>query len=211
MKINEIFHSIQGESTHAGRPCVFVRFSGCSLRCSWCDTTYAYHEGTERALDDVVRQVLEFGCPLVELTGGDPLEAAEAPALARRLLDAGCEVLVETGGHRDIAVLDRRCRVILDIKCPQSGMTEAMDWANLERLWPGCEVKFVIANRGDYTFARDLMAARGGFGNMPVLMSPVHDVLEPVELAQWMLQDRLDARLQLQMHKFIWSPETRGV
>lgn len=211
MKINEIFHSIQGESTHAGRPCVFVRFSGCSLRCSWCDTTYAYHEGTERALDDVVRQVLDYGCPLVELTGGDPLEAPEAPELARRLLEAGCEVLVETGGHRDISVMDRRCRIILDIKCPQSGMTEAMDWANLDRLWPGCEIKFVIASREDYLFARDLVAARGGFPGFPVLLSPVHDVLEPVELARWMLHDRLAARLQLQVHKFIWAPETRGV
>lgn len=211
LKINEIFHSIQGESSHVGRPCVFVRTTGCSLRCSWCDTTYAYREGEEMALETILERVRQYGCPLVELTGGDPLEAPDAPELARRLLDQGYEVLVETGGHRDISGLDRRCQVILDIKCPGSGMTEAMDWGNLDRLWPGCEVKFVIADRGDYVFARDLIAARGGFEGIPVLLSPVHDVLAPVVLSEWLLADGLNARLQLQLHKFIWAPETRGV
>lgn len=211
MKINEIFHSIQGESTYAGRPCVFVRTTGCSLRCSWCDTTYAFREGTKMALDDILERVRGYGCPLVELTGGDPLEAPETPELARRLLDEGYEVLVETGGHRDISILDPRCKVILDIKCPGSGMTEKMDWGNLDRLWSGCEVKFVIADRPDYLFARDLIAARGGFDGYPVLLSPVHGVLPPVSLSEWMLADGLRARLQLQLHKFIWPPETRGV
>jgi 7-carboxy-7-deazaguanine synthase len=210
MKINEIFHSIQGESTHAGRPCVFVRFSGCSLRCVWCDTTYAYHEGTEMPLDEVVACVASYGCRLVELTGGDPLEAPDAPALASRLLDDGYEVLVETGGHRDISVMDPRTRIILDVKCPGSGMTGAMDWKNLDRLWPGCEIKFVLADRADYDFARTVIAERG-LDRWPLLFSPVHDTLNPRELAEWMLADRVPARLQMQLHKFIWDPAMRGV
>jgi 7-carboxy-7-deazaguanine synthase len=210
MKINEIFHSIQGESTHAGRPCVFVRVAGCSLRCVWCDTTYAYHEGTEMSLDEIVARVRDYGCPLVEITGGDPLESRESPELIRRLLDLECEVLVETGGHVDISVVDRRARVILDVKCPESGMTEAMDWENLARLWPGCEVKFVLANRGDYEFARRIVVEHG-LRRFPLLYSPVHDGLNPLTLAGWMLADRETARLQLQIHKYIWDPETRGV
>lgn len=210
MLVNEIFHSIQGESTHAGRPCVFVRVTGCSLRCVWCDTTYAYHEGVDTPLDAVENRVLAYGCPLVEITGGDPLESAEVPELVRRLLDHGLEVLVETGGHIDITRVDPRSKIILDVKCPNSGMTEAMDWKNLDRLWPGCEVKFVVANRTDYEFARDLVREKG-LDRFPVLFSPVHDDLDPRELAGWMLADRVAGRLQLQVHKFIWDPETRGV
>jgi len=210
MKINEIFHSIQGESTHAGRPCTFVRTSGCSLRCVWCDTTYAYHEGTEMPLDDILARVDAFGCDLVEITGGDPLEAGETPELVRRLLDSGREVLIETGGHVDVSIVDRRAKVILDVKCPESGMAEAMDLANLERLWPGCEVKFVLANRADYDYARGIVDEYR-LRAFPLLYSPVHDVLSPRELAEWMLADRETARLQMQVHKFIWDPETRGV
>lgn len=210
MLINEIFHSIQGESTFAGRPCVFVRVTGCALRCVWCDTTYAYHEGTEMTLDAVIERVRGYACPLVEITGGEPLENPEVPELVSRLLNLGHEVLVETGGHRDISLLDSRSRAILDVKCPNSGMTEAMDWANLDRLWPGCEVKFVVSNRADYLFARDLVRDRGLDG-FPVLFSPVHDGLDPRDLAEWMLADGVNGRLQLQVHKFIWDPETRGV
>jgi 7-carboxy-7-deazaguanine synthase len=208
--INEIFHSIQGESTFAGRPCVFVRVTGCALRCVWCDTTYAYHEGVEMDLEAVIARVSSFSCPLVEITGGEPLESPDVPELVRRLLDLGHEVLVETGGHRDISLLDRRSRAILDVKCPNSGMVEAMDWANLERLWPGCEVKFVLSNRADYAFARDLVR-QNSLDRFPVLFSPVHDGLDPRELAEWMLADGVNGRLQLQVHKFIWDPETRGV
>ena len=210
MLINEIFHSIQGESTFAGRPCVFVRVTGCALRCVWCDTTYAYHEGTEMSLEAVIERVRGYACPLVEITGGEPLETPEVPELVRRLLDLGHEVLIETGGHRDISLLDRRSRAILDVKCPNSGMAEAMDWANLDRLWPGCEVKFVVSNRADYLFARDLVRDRGLDG-FPVLFSPVHDGLDPRDLAEWMLADGVNGRLQLQVHKFIWDPDTRGV
>jgi 7-carboxy-7-deazaguanine synthase len=208
--INEIFHSIQGESTCAGRPCVFVRVTGCALRCVWCDTTYAYHEGEEIPLEDVYSRVRSYGCPLVEITGGEPLENPEVPELVRRLLDSGHEVLVETGGHVDISVVDPRARVILDVKCPNSGMTQAMDWANLDRLRPGGEVKFVITNREDYDFAVALVKERG-LDRFPVHFSPVHDEMEPALLAEWMLADRVNARLQLQVHKFIWDPETRGV
>jgi 7-carboxy-7-deazaguanine synthase len=208
--INEIFHSIQGESTHSGRPCVFVRVTGCALRCVWCDTTYAYHEGREMTLDQVVDRVHSIGCPLVEVTGGEPLEAPDTPELVRRLLDFGHEVLVETGGHRDISILDPRSHVILDVKCPNSGMAEAMDWSNLDRLWPGCEIKFVLSNRTDYEFARDLVRERR-LDRFPVLFSPVHDGLDPCALAGWMLEDGVTARLQLQVHKYIWDPETRGV
>lgn len=210
MLINEIFHSIQGESTYAGRPCVFVRVTGCALRCVWCDTTYAYHEGTEMSLEAVIERVRGYSCPLVEITGGEPLENPEVPELVRRLLDLGHEVLIETGGHRDISLLDPRSRAILDVKCPNSGMAEAMDWANLDRLWPGCEVKFVVSNRTDYLFARDLVRDRGLEG-FPILFSPVHDGLDPRDLAEWMLADGVNGRLQLQVHKFIWDADTRGV
>ncbi len=210
MKINEIFHSIQGESTHAGRRCVFVRTTGCALRCVWCDTKYAYHEGTEMPLDDVIARVESFGCPLVEITGGDPLEAAETPELVRRLLESGHEVLIETGGHVDISIVDPRAKIILDVKCPESGMAEAMDWKNLARLRPGSEVKFVLANRADYDYARGVVTEHD-LRRFPLLYSPVHDVLNPRDLAGWMLADRETARLQLQVHKFIWDPETRGV
>ncbi len=210
MKINEIFHSIQGESTHAGRPCVFVRTTGCTLRCTWCDTKYAFYEGLEMSLDEIVTQVQGYGCPLVELTGGDPLEAPETPELTRRLLDMGHEVLVETGGHRDISIIDPRARVIMDIKCPGSFMDDKMDWQNLDRLWQGCELKFVLADRADYDWARQTIEARN-LGRWPLLFSPVHGALELRPLAEWMLADRVNARLQLQMHKYIWDAATRGV
>lgn len=211
MLISEIFHSIQGESTHAGRPCVFVRVAGCSLRCAWCDTTYARDGGTELTLEEVLARVGALGCPLVEITGGEPLECPGVPELVRRLLDGGYEVLVETGGHRNISPLDRRARVIMDVKCPGSGMAARMDPENLARLWPGCEVKFVLADRVDYEFARDLARARGLEGTYPVLLSPVPGRLDPRDLAAWMLADRLAARLQLQLQKVIWGPEARGV
>lgn len=210
LRVTEIFHSIQGESTHAGRPCVFVRLTGCKLRCRWCDTAYAFSEGSEMTLDEVVARVESYRCPLVELTGGDPLEQPEAFELTRRLLDAGHEVLIETGGHVDITPVDRRARVILDVKCPGSGMVKAMDWENLRRLWPGCEVKFVILDRGDYDFAREVVQ-KYDLAEWPLLFSPVHGQLHPRQLAEWMLADGVPAQLQLQVHKFIWDPDARGV
>ena len=210
MKINEIFHSIQGESTHAGRPCVFVRTTGCTLRCVWCDTKYAFYEGVELSLDEIIQKVQSYGCQLVEITGGDPLEAADTPELIARLLDLGHEVLIETGGHIDISPIDKRAKVILDLKCPGSYMTDKMDWKNLERLWPGCEIKFVIADRKDYDWARDIIHQHR-LETWPLLVSPVHGKQELRPLAEWILADRLPVRLQTQLHKYIWDPATRGV
>jgi 7-carboxy-7-deazaguanine synthase len=212
LTINEIFHSIQGESTYTGRPCVFVRLTACDLRCSWCDTPYAFTEGRKMSLDDVVAQVEAYGCPLVEVTGGEPLLQKDVYPLMDRLLASGHTVMLETGGHISIERVPPAVIRIVDVKCPGSGESEKNDWANLDRLTPRDEVKFVIKDRGDYEFARDVLARHRLADRCgAVLFSPVHGVLEPKALAEWMLVDRLPARLQLQAHKYIWSPDTRGV
>jgi 7-carboxy-7-deazaguanine synthase len=212
LTINEIFYSIQGESTRAGRPCVFVRLTACDLRCSWCDTPYAFHEGRRQSVDEVVQAVEAYECPLVEITGGEPLLQDDVYELMSRLIAAGRTVMVETGGHRSTERVPAGVVTILDVKCPASGEAHRNDWTNLRRLGPEDEVKFVIQDRADYDFARDVIRRE----DLParaaaVLLSPVHGVLEPKTLAEWMLADRLPARLQLQIQKFIWSPETRGV
>jgi 7-carboxy-7-deazaguanine synthase len=210
--INEIFHSIQGESTHAGRPCVFVRLTACDLRCSWCDTPYAFHDGEKMSVDDVVARVRGYGCDVVEITGGEPLLQPDVYPLMERLLDQGQTVMLETGGHRSIARVPASVIRIVDVKCPGSGESDSVDWSNLELLTPTDEVKFVIKDRVDYEFARDVIARYDLTARCAaVLLSPVHGVLAPKDLAEWMLADRLPARLQLQVHKFIWSPDTRGV
>jgi 7-carboxy-7-deazaguanine synthase len=212
LTINEIFHSIQGESTHAGRPCVFVRLTACDLRCSWCDTPYAFHEGRKMTVDEVVAGVDAFGCPMVEITGGEPLLQPDVYPLMQRLLDGGHTVMLETGGHRSIAKVPPAVVRIVDVKCPGSGEADKNDWSNLDLLTPIDEVKFVIKDRLDYGFARDVIARHTLPGRCAaVLMSPVHGVLPPRDLAEWILEDRLPVRLQLQAHKYIWSPETRGV
>jgi 7-carboxy-7-deazaguanine synthase len=212
LTINEIFHSIQGESTHAGQLCVFVRLTACDLRCSWCDTAYAFHEGRKMSVDEVVAAVEAHGTALVEITGGEPLLQEDVYPLMDRLLASGRTVMLETGGHRPIDRVPAAVLKIVDIKCPASGEAAKNDWRNLERLAPHDEVKFVIQDRGDYEFARDAIARYGLPARAAaVLMSPVHGVLEPRTLSEWMLADRLPARLQLQLHKFIWSPTTRGV
>jgi 7-carboxy-7-deazaguanine synthase len=212
LTVNEIFHSIQGESTHAGRPCVFVRLTACDLRCSWCDTAYAFHEGRKMSIDEVLAAVDSHQCPLVEITGGEPLLQDDVYPLMERLLEAGRTVMLETGGHRTIARVPQAVVKIVDVKCPGSGEAGRNDWSNLDRLAPHDEVKFVVKDRADYEFARDVIAAH----DLPsraaaVLLSPVHGVLDPQMLSAWMLADRLPARLQLQLHKFIWHPATRGV
>ncbi|MGE0450366.1 MAG: radical SAM protein [Vicinamibacterales bacterium] len=212
LTVNEVFHSIQGESTRAGEPCVFVRLTACDLRCSWCDTPYAFHEGTKRSVDDVVAEVGRYECPLVEITGGEPLLQEDVYALMQRLLDASHTVMIETGGHRSIARVPAGVVRVVDVKCPGSGEAHRTDWSNLDRLTSTDEVKFVVKDRADYDYARGVIArhdlsARAG----AVLLSPVHGVLDPRQLAEWMLADGLRARLQLQLHKFIWSPDTRGV
>ena len=212
LTVNEIFHSIQGESTHAGRPCVFVRLTACDLRCSWCDTPYAFHDGHKMSLDDVIGRVKAFDCPVVEITGGEPLLQKEVYPLMQRLLDDGLTVMVETGGHLSIEQVPEGVIRVMDVKCPGSGETHRVDWANLERLRPTDEVKFVIRDRADYEFAREVVATHAlTTRTAAVLFSPVHGVMEPRPLAEWILADRLDVRLQLQGHKYIWDPAMRGV
>ena len=210
--VNEIFYSVQGESTYAGRPCVFVRLTACDLRCSWCDTPYAFHEGARRPLGEVLDAVEHFGCPLVEVTGGEPLLQEDVYPLMQALVDRGKTVLLETGGHRSTARVPATVVTILDVKCPGSGHADRMDWTNLERLRPHDEVKFVIKDRADYEYAREVIARHGLADRAAAIhMSPVHGVLDPRMLSEWVLADHLPVRVQLQLHKFIWSPDTRGV
>jgi 7-carboxy-7-deazaguanine synthase len=212
LTVNEIFYSIQGESTRAGRPCVFVRLTACDLRCSWCDTSYAFHEGRKMSVKEVVTEAERYGCPLVEITGGEPLLQEDVYELMDELLARGRTVLLETGGHRPIGRVPDAVVKIVDVKCPGSGEAARNDLTNLDRLAPHDEVKFVIKDRGDYEFARDMIDRRRLAGRCAaILFSPVHGVLDPKTLSEWMLQDRVSARLQLQLHKYIWAPETRGV
>ena len=210
MRVTEIFFSIQGESSHAGRPCVFVRLTGCNLRCTWCDSEYTFSGGERMSLDEVVARVASYGCDLVEVTGGEPLAQKEAFPLIERLCDDGYEVLIETSGSIDITPVDRRAKLILDVKCPGSGEVEKNRWENLDALAPHDEVKFVIAGREDYDFAKRVIdekrLARG-----TVLLSPVWGKMDIKALAEWMLADRVPARLQTQLHKHIWGPDVKGV
>jgi 7-carboxy-7-deazaguanine synthase len=212
LTINEIFHSIQGESTHAGRPCVFVRLTACDLRCSWCDTPYAFTEGHKVSVDDVVARVKEFGCPVVEITGGEPLLQKNVYPLMQRLLDEKLTVMVETGGHLSIEHVPPGVLRIMDVKCPGSGESHRNEWTNMDRLVATDEVKFVIKDRTDYEFAREVVDRYRLIGRVAAVhFSPVHGVLESKQLAEWILADRLEVRLQLQVHKYIWDPTTRGV
>ena len=212
LTVNEIFHSIQGESTHAGRPCVFVRLTACDLRCRWCDTPYAFYEGRKMSVDEVVADVASRGCDVVEVTGGEPLLQPDVYPLMQRLLDAGKTVLIETGGHRSIADVPAGVIRIMDVKCPGSGESGKNDWSNLALLTGQDEVKFVIADRADYEFAREVVQREQLIGRVnAVLFSPVHGELDPKILSRWVIEDRLPVRVQLQVHKYIWSPSTRGV
>jgi 7-carboxy-7-deazaguanine synthase len=209
--INEMFLSIQGESSWAGWPCAFVRTTGCPLRCRWCDTAYAYEQGQTMAIAQIVSQVLAWGVSLVEVTGGEPLAQVSAPELLSALCDQGLTVLLETGGSLDIAAVDSRVHIILDIKCPSSGMSQRMLWTNLELLKPRDEAKFVLADRQDYEYARQLVEKHKLNSGCQVLFSTVFGQIEPSQVVAWILEDRLPVRFQLQMHKYIWPPETRGV
>ena len=221
--INEIFHSIQGESTFAGLPCVFVRLRGCHLRCTWCDTTYAFTEGEAMEITAIRDQVLSFGTPLVEITGGEPLLQNGVHALIAELLDASCTVLIETSGACDISPCDPRIIRIVDFKPPGSGECDRNDLGNLNHLLPHDEVKFVIGDRQDYEWSLSFLREHDLADRVKaILFSPVyhtpadahitgHAGLDPGLLASWMLEDRVPARLQLQMHKSIWHPSTRGV
>jgi len=212
LTVNEIFYSIQGESTRAGRPCVFVRLSACDLRCSWCDTPYAFHEGHKASVDEVVAQVDAFDCPLVEITGGEPLLQEDVYPLMDRLLARGRTVMLETGGHRPVARVPAAVVKIVDVKCPGSGEADKNDWSNLARLEAHDEVKFVLKDRADYEFACDVVRRHDLTSRCAaILYSPVHGILDPKTLSEWMLADHVLARLQLQLHKYIWTPDTRGV
>ncbi|HEX6853375.1 MAG TPA: radical SAM protein [Candidatus Polarisedimenticolaceae bacterium] len=211
LRVNEIFHSIQGESTWAGAPCVFVRLTGCNLRCRWCDSAFAFYEGTDRTVEEVVREVDRFGCGLVEVTGGEPLLQADVHELLGRLVDRGFRVLLETSGSLPIEGVPDGVARIVDVKCPASGEVDRNRWENLDRLRAGDELKFVIADRADYLWAREQVAQRSLTRRCPVLFSAVHDVLDPASLAAWILEDRLDVRIQIQVHKVLWPGILRGV
>jgi 7-carboxy-7-deazaguanine synthase len=212
LTVNEIFHSIQGESTHAGRPCVFVRLTACDLRCTWCDTPYAFTEGQKMSVDDVVAQVRGYGCDVVEITGGEPLLQKEVYGLMQRLLDDGRTVMLETGGHLSADEVPAGVVRVIDIKCPGSGESDKVYWPNLDRLRSSDELKFVIKDRADYDYARDVVVKHDLVSRCSaILFSPVHGVLDPKRLAEWILADRLAVRLQLQAHKYIWDAQTRGV
>jgi len=213
LMVNEIFYSIQGESSYAGRPCVFVRLTGCNLRCSYCDTKYAYEEGEEIDVDTIVKRLSTYECPLIEITGGEPLIQEETPHLVKRLLEMGYKVLVETNGSLDISQIDYRCVRIVDIKCPLSGEAGQNDLRNLERLTDNDEVKFVLSGREDYEYAKHILShIKLTPSRMNrVHFSPVLGKIEPKVLAKWILDDYLKVRLHLQLHKIIWSTDQRGV
>jgi len=211
LKVNEIFHSIQGESRHAGRPCVFVRLTGCNLRCTWCDTAYAFEEGIDLSVGFVLERIALYATRYVLITGGEPLVQEGATDLIGELCDRGYEVAVETGGSLDISSVDRRAMLVMDLKCPGSGMSQKNRWENMALLKPTDEVKFVLADRADYDWARDAIARHRLSDRCGVLLSPVHGALQPRSLAEWILADRLPVRLQLQIHKYIWPPDLRGV
>ncbi|HET7712227.1 MAG TPA: 7-carboxy-7-deazaguanine synthase QueE [Thermoanaerobaculia bacterium] len=210
LRITEIFFSIQGESSHAGRPCVFVRLTGCNLRCRWCDSEYTFTGGEKFSIDQVIDRVRAYGCNLVEITGGEPLAQAEAFDLIDRLCGEGFEVLIETSGSIDVAAVDPRAKIILDLKCPGSGEMEKNRWSNLDHLRPHDEIKFVIADRADYDWARE-MVGRHELDRWTILFSPVWGEIDMRALAEWMLADRVPARFQTQLHKHIWGAEARGV
>jgi 7-carboxy-7-deazaguanine synthase len=212
LTISEIYPSIQGESTHVGRPCVFVRLTACNLRCAWCDTPYAFTGGRSMSIDDVVTEVDRQGCRLVEITGGEPLLQPDVHPLMRRLVDAGYEVLLETGGHMPLDDVPDEVAAIVDVKCPASGEAARMHWPNLDQLSAHDEVKFVIQDRADFEYAARVVDERGLAGRTrAVLFSPVHGVLSADTLARWILEAHVPARLQIQAHKYIWAPDARGV
>ncbi len=211
MKVCEIFSSIQGESSFAGIPCAFIRLTGCNLRCSYCDTSYAYYEGQELTVDDVIREVQRTGINLVEITGGEPLLQNESHLLIKRLIDEGYTVLVETNGSQDIKKIAKKAIVILDIKTPGSGMSKEMDFSNLDYIKSSDEIKFVITNREDYEWSKDIIQKYKLMEKCKLLFSPAFGTLPPENLAKWIIGDKLKIRFNLQLHKYIFSSEQRGI
>jgi 7-carboxy-7-deazaguanine synthase len=211
MKLYEIYTSIQGETQYAGLPCTLVRFAACDLRCTYCDTEYAFTGGQDVTLEAIVADVEARGVPLVLLTGGEPLLQPELPALCRALLERNFQVMIETGGHRDVSSLPAGVVLIVDVKTPGSGESHKMHWANLERLSPADAVKLVICSEDDYVWARELIRERRLHERCQVLLSPSFTQVAAKDLVAWMLRDKLPARLNLQIHKYVWPPEQRGV
>lgn len=212
LKINEVFYSIQGESTRAGLPCVFVRLTYCNIRCVYCDTEYAFYEGVDKPIDEIIDKVKSYECKLVEITGGEPLVQENVHVLMSKLCDLGYEVMLETGGSLPIENVDKRVKVIMDLKTPYSKMEKKNRYENIQYLKPNDEVKFVIGSREDYEWAKEILNKYDLVNKVEqVLFSPVFDKVENIELANWILADKLNVRFQLQMHKYIWHPETRGV
>lgn len=210
MRITEIYQSVQGESSYAGLPCVFVRTTGCDLRCSWCDSEFTFTGGMNMTLDRILGEVAKYDCKLVELTGGEPLLQPDIYELATKLADSGHTVLIETGGHRDISKLDPRVIRIMDLKCPASGECESNLWSNLQHLRSDDEVKFVIADRDDYEWTLKTIREHELDDRVKVLISTAFGTIEPAQVVAWMIEDKLRARFQLQLHKYIWPPEERA-
>ena len=209
MRITEIYQSIQGESSYAGLPCVFVRITGCDLRCVWCDSEFTFTGGSTMTLDQIMEEVEKYACELVELTGGEPLLQPEIYELATRLADSGRTVLIETGGHRDVSKLDPRVVRIMDLKCPASGECEKNLWSNLTQLRPSDEVKFVIADRADYEWTVETIREHRLENRVKLLISTAFGMIESAQVVAWMIEDKLRARFQLQLHKYIWPPDER--
>lgn len=212
MLVHEIYRSLQGESTFAGLPCVFIRTAVCDLRCSWCDTPHAFNQGERMPRAAVRAKALAFDCPLIEITGGEPMLQPDVPLLMTELCDAGKTVLLETSGAHDLTPVDRRAHIIMDLKCPDSGESHRNRWANLDVLKPTDEIKFVIASRRDWDWTERVIREYRLDERFACLVSAVFGAIEPLDLANWLLDSRLEhVRMQLQMHKFIWGAETRGV
>jgi len=211
LKVNEIYFSIQGESSKAGLPCIFVRLTYCNLRCTYCDTEYAFYEGKDISIEQVIDEVKKYDCKLVEVTGGEPLVQEESIELMKRLCDEGYEVMLETGGSLSIKNVDSRVMIIMDLKCPSSGMLKKNLYENIDYIKPTDEIKFVIGNREDYEWSKGIIEKYNLPSKCSILISVVFGELEPITLAEWILQDKLNVRFQLQMHKFIWDPTTKGV
>src|ERR1700730_3392557 len=213
LRVTEVFRSIQGESSHAGRPCTFVRLTGCPMRCVWCDSEYTFKGGEHVSIEDLMKQARAFGCQLVEVTGGEPLAQREAFGLIKRLCDEGYEVLIETGGYVSTEDVDKRAKIILDVKCPGSGEAERNHWPNLGLLRSELdEVKFVIANRADWDFAQTIIKDHGlESRTRSILIAPAWGQIDLKELANWIAESGMKVRMQLQMHKYIWGADARGV
>ena len=211
LKVNEIYFSLQGESSRAGLPCVFVRLTYCNLRCTYCDTEYAFYEGEDRSVDEIINEVKKYGCNLVEITGGEPLVQEESLNLMKKLCSEGFDVMLETAGNMPICNVDDRVNIIMDLKCPSSGMMKKNLYENINHLKETDELKFVIGDREDYDWMNEMIIQYDLNNKCKILVSVVFDKLEPLALVNWVLEDKLDVRFQLQMHKFIWQPETKGV